>query len=99
MYEETNEVVVAEVAGVPEVFNHEAMIPPPQQENMIPQQIESLTIEARAPPVPVQVPVEPPMDQQTLPPEQLYYQQPPRPITEMLGTGSFYFLQVREIIR
>lgn len=34
------------------------------------------------------------------PPQEIFYQpqplqpQPPRPITEMLGTGSFFFLQV-----
>lgn len=88
VYEETSE-VVGDV-----VLNHEAMIPPPQQQQPLPENvmppIENLTIEARPP----QLPVEPPMEQQTLPPEQLYYQQPPRPITEMLGTGSFYFLQV-----
>lgn len=38
-------------------------------------------------------PAEHPVEQPPLP-DQMYYQQPPRPISEMLGTGSFYFLQV-----
>lgn len=89
VYEETNEVIAEgeSVAPLSEGLNHEVL--PPHQENVIPPPIESLTIEARAP-----LSVEPPIEQQALPPEQLYYQQPPRPITEMLGGGSFYFLQV-----
>lgn len=90
-YEENAEVAVGEpeaVAPVPEMLNHE---PIPQPEPPI-GQIESLTIEAMPP-----VQMEPPREQ-PLPPEQIYYQQqqqqPPRPITEMLGTGSFFFLQV-----
>ncbi|CAH0560846.1 unnamed protein product [Brassicogethes aeneus] len=35
--------------------------------------------------------------QQQVPPLQVVQQQPPRPITEMLGTGSFFFLQESEI--
>lgn len=93
VYEESTE-VVAEVENVaampPEVLNHEPLAAP---ENVMPP-VESLTIEARPP-----MQVEPPIEQQALPPEQLYYQQPPRPITEMLGTGSFYFLQVKIILR
>lgn len=87
VYEETVDVVaeVENVSSVPEVLNHEPLA---VQENVLPP-LESLTIEARPP-----MQMEPPLEQQTLPPEQLYYQQPPRPITEMLGTGSFYFLQV-----
>lgn len=82
-------------APVPEVLNHENIVPEP----IAP--IENMTIEPR-PPVqnmqPVQ-PVEPPMVQ--IPPEQqiFFQQQPqppqPRPLTEVLGPGSFSFLQVR----
>ncbi|XP_028143558.2 caprin homolog [Diabrotica virgifera virgifera] len=73
--------------------------------------IESLTIENRAtlhqaPPTPVEQPPlepptltnEPPMFYQQLPQQPPPPQpQPPRPITEMLGTGSFFFLQDSEI--
>lgn len=85
-YEETVEVAAeAEVvAPVPEMLDHE---PLPPQEPLV-GQIETLTIEAMPP-----VQMEPPREQ-PLPPETIYYQQPPRPITEMLGTGSFFFLQV-----
>lgn len=84
-----------EMAPLPDVLNHEPILlqqQQQQQENVLPPPIDSLTIEARGP-----VPVEAPMEQQALPPEQLYYQQPPRPISEMLGGGSFYFLQVRDL--
>ncbi|KAG5882110.1 hypothetical protein JTB14_016873 [Gonioctena quinquepunctata] len=74
--------------------------------------IENLTIEPRSVML-EQPPMEPPQLQQppieaSLPPEPIYYQpipqqppqpqvQPPRPITEMLGTGNFFFLQESEI--
>lgn len=73
---------------VPEVLQ-----PPPQE--VLPA-LEAVTIEPPRPlaPAPVE---QAPMDQ--LPPEQqIYYQQPPpRPITEVLGTGSFFFLQDSEL--
>lgn len=76
-----------------ETLNHEVVVP--NQESL--PTVEALTIEAAMPPVaPVQQ-IEPSMEQ--LPPEQLFYQQqqPPRPISEVLGTGSFFFLQESEI--
>jgi caprin-1 len=73
--------------------------------------IESLTIENRAtqPPPPVLVDQPPQLEQGLTAEPTMYYQQlpqqpsppqlqqPPRPITEMLGTGSFFFLQESEI--
>lgn len=70
--------------------------------------IESRTFTQQLGPIPVEpsLPQQPhPIADQTVPPvEPIYYQvsaqiqpqsqQPPRPITEMLGTGSFFFLQV-----
>ena len=79
-----------------EVLNHEPIPAPP--EPMPP--IETLTINPT--PAVQSVPLMPPVVQtatveQQLPPEQqLYYQQQPRPITEVLGTGSFFFLQVMQ---
>lgn len=36
-----------------------------------------------------------PIYYQPVPPQTSQVQQPPKPITEMLGTGSFFFLQVK----
>ncbi|XP_056642240.1 caprin homolog [Diorhabda sublineata] len=69
--------------------------------------IESLTIENRStvhqqitveqpPPIEQGLTAEPTMFYQQLP-QQPQLQPPPRPISEMLGTGSFYFLQESEI--
>lgn len=56
--------------------------------------VEGVQMEPARPPVPLQV--EQPIEQ--LPPDQqIYYQQPPRPISEVLGTGSFFFLQDSEL--
>lgn len=65
--------------------------PLPQVQEVLPP-LETVTIEPSRPPVPPQV--EPPLEQ--MPPEQQIYYQQHRPITEVLGTGSFYFLQVGE---
>ncbi|KRT80289.1 hypothetical protein AMK59_7361, partial [Oryctes borbonicus] len=79
----------------PEVLNHENVVPEPAMPPM-----DALTIEPR-PPVPP-MPVEAPLVQ--MPPEQQMYfqqqqpQQPqPRPLTEVLGPGSFSFLQDSEL--
>ncbi|RZB77496.1 caprin -like [Asbolus verrucosus] len=70
--------------------------------------MEMLSIETLPPPM-LQQPLadQPPMEQPLTPEQQMFYQQqqqqqppqqqPPRPITEMLGTGSFFFLQESEI--
>lgn len=88
VYEETEVVAEVEaVAPIPDVLNHEPLVP---QEAVLPP-LENLALDPRPP-----VQVEPPLEQ-PLPPDQLYYQQPPRPITEMLGSGSFYFLQDSEL--
>lgn len=73
----------------------------------IPQPLLQPSIEEQQPPVMEPAPVAeqhifyqaqplppPPPQQQEQPQQQ---QQPPRPITEMLGTGSFFFLQESEI--
>lgn len=87
-------------APVPEVLNHENVVPEPT----IPPAIEAMTIEPRPPVQPMQPvqQVEQPLVQ--MPPEQQMYfqqqqqqqpQQPQtRPLTEVLGPGSFSFLQV-----
>nr|XP_023011951.1 caprin homolog [Leptinotarsa decemlineata] len=75
--------------------------------------VETLTIEPQRPTMLEQPPIEPqqqtPMEASLPPPpDPIYYQpmpqqppqpqvQPPRPITEMLGAGNFFFLQVRTI--
>lgn len=71
--------------------------------------IESRTFTQQLGPIPVEPSQPQPLqtDQAMAPVEQIFYQvpaqlstvqpqpqQPPRPITEMLGTGSFFFLQV-----
>lgn len=103
-YVETDVVVETEVVPVEPVLNHEVILPQEQPPHSLPI-IESLTIESRPAVHPQQPPIEPqPPIEQALPPEQMFFQpvppppqpqpQPPRPITEMLGTGSFFFLQV-----
>lgn len=66
----------------------------PQQPPIDPQP----PIEPTLPPEQIYYPQVPPQPQpQALPQSQPQPQpQPPRPITEMLGTGSFFFLQVRK---
>ncbi|XP_044255650.1 caprin homolog [Tribolium madens] len=77
--------------------------PPQQLPSMEMLSIESVVPSAmvQQPPITEQPPPPPPpMDQSLTPEQQLYFQQqqpPPRPITEMLGTGSFFFLQESEI--
>ncbi|KAJ8971430.1 hypothetical protein NQ314_000686 [Rhamnusium bicolor] len=99
-YVETDIVVETEAVPIEPVLNHEVVPPQEQQPTLSMPIIESLTIETRPAVHPQQPPVEPqPPIEQALPPEQIYFQpppqpQPPRPITEMLGTGSFFFLQV-----
>lgn len=82
-----------------ETISHDTVVQPeaPQQ---LPQ-MEMLSIES-IPPQMIQPPSEqPPMEQPLTQEQQIYFQQqqqqPPRPITEMLGTGSFFFLQESEI--
>ncbi|KAF5308890.1 hypothetical protein FQR65_LT00590 [Abscondita terminalis] len=58
--------------------------------------VEVVPIEPARPPVPL--PVEMPLEQiQQQPEQQMYYPPPPRPISEVLGTGSFFFLQDSEL--
>ncbi|KAJ3658431.1 hypothetical protein Zmor_010168 [Zophobas morio] len=90
-----------EVPPAEAAVSHEPIAPqePPQQ---LPP-MEMLSIDALPPPMMPQPPTEqPPLEQPLNPEQQLFYQQqqqqqPPRPITEMLGTGSFFFLQESEI--
>lgn len=70
----------------------------------IPEQIERIEEEVTAvepvtvePTRSVAIPVEMPIEQIQQPEQQMYYQQPPRPISEVLGTGSFFFLQDSEL--
>lgn len=97
-YEAEPEVALVETPG-----NHE-MVPP--QRELPP--IEMIPFETIAPmPILAQPPVEQvPIEQQLTPEQQLYFQQQqqqqqqmqtPKPITEMLGAGSFVFLQESEI--
>lgn len=68
------------------------------------QQLGPVPIDASAQPIQPQQPLDPtmppvetvfyPQIPPQVPPVQPQPQQPPRPITEMLGTGSFFFLQV-----
>lgn len=73
--------------------------------------IENLTIESRLPTgvVPPEMNMTTQVEHPIMPPEHVYYQQqmappppqvqqPPRPITEMLSTGSFFFLQVSTLL-
>ncbi|KAB0799382.1 hypothetical protein PPYR_07262 [Photinus pyralis] len=70
----------------------------------VPQQIEPLeeeipavdtvTIETNRP---VPLPIEHPLEQIQQTDQQIYYQPPPRPISEVLGPGSFHFLQDSEL--
>ncbi|KAF5302321.1 hypothetical protein FQA39_LY10360 [Lamprigera yunnana] len=58
--------------------------------------VDSVTNEPSRPSVPMTV--ELPIEQlQQQPEQQIYYQQAPRPISEVLGTGSFFFLQDSEL--
>ncbi|KAK9870339.1 hypothetical protein WA026_006424 [Henosepilachna vigintioctopunctata] len=75
----------------------------PEQPSMEPESIP----EGIMPVVPQQPPLETQNVEQPVAPEQIFYQQPPqpqipiqqpvRPITEVLGAGSFFFLQDSEI--
>lgn len=108
IYEETveSELPPQEPIQNEQIMNLEVL--PPQTQDIMPP-IDTLTIEPVRPPLPPVV--EPPtIEQQAppqLPPEQMYFQQPPppqpqmpqpqppRPISEVLGAGKFFFLQVR----
>lgn len=80
------------------------MEPEEQNCNIVPELIEPVPevlqtfeqpiIEAPIPLVVAQQ-IEPPLEQIPVEPQPIYFQQPPRPITEVLGTASFFFLQVR----
>lgn len=68
----------------------------PNPESLPP--LETMTIKQVMQPVSQLQPLEPNMEQ--IPPEQMFYQQPhqqPRPITEVIGGGSFFFLQDSEL--
>ncbi|KAI4463362.1 gpi-anchored protein [Holotrichia oblita] len=92
-------------APVSEVLNHENVVTEPT----IPPAIEAMTIEPRPPVQPMQPvqQVEQPLVQSMPPEQQMYFQQqqqqqppqPPqtRPLTEVLGPGSFSFLQDSEL--
>ncbi|CAG9761894.1 unnamed protein product [Ceutorhynchus assimilis] len=76
-----------------EASNHPAII------NRAPQQAPISVVQAlQMSPVPHVLDSVPPHHQP--PPQEIFFQpqpQPPRPITEMLGTGNFFFLQESEI--
>lgn len=81
-YEETTE-VVAEIEAVPQNIELE-------QEPLAPEPVEQQPIEL--------TPVPQPPVAQLPPPESIYFQDPPLPITEMLGPDNFYFLQVSNFL-
>lgn len=90
-------VTAYETTEVNDVDNH-CNVDVPQQiehsEEEIPP-IESVSVDANRP---VPLPIEHPLEQLQQPDQQMFYQQqPPRPISEVLGPGSFHFLQDSEL--
>lgn len=88
---------VEEVAQEPELNCALApeMLPPQEPMLQVIPPMENLTIEPKINPMPVPLSqVESTLEQQMPPPDLFYQQQPPRPISEVLGPGSFFFLQV-----